>query len=491
MNLPVEIYSVASVKKIDEIAISDTGISGYSLMMRAGMAAFAAAVDAWPEAKRWQVICGSGNNAGDGYVVARLAAEQGIDVSVLALSPPGDLTGDAATACEDYVATKGVLAEFDGSLDDEADLLVDGLLGSGLSRAVEGVFASAIVAINSHKAPVLSLDMPSGIHGNSGVVMGVAVRADATVTFVGLKSGLFLNAGPDQAGRLIFSDLGIAAECREDEAPVLRRIGPGQIRPALPPRHRSAHKGDFGQVLVVGGGPGMPGAARICAEAALRSGAGLVRVATHTSHAASISSGCPELMCLGVGSAKDLGRLIKQATVIAIGPGLGIGAWAKKLFTAVVACDLPVVVDADALNLLAGTNHHRDDWILTPHPGEAARLLGSTPREVQDDRLAALSAIQARYGGTVILKGSSTLISSQNESPWLCCAGNPGMASPGMGDALTGIVAALRGQGLSQELAAVVATQVHAQAGDAAAKAGERGLVVTDLIAKIRSQVNP
>jgi len=469
----------------------DPGIGKYTLMLRAGRAVFATVVNAWPNARRWQVICGGGNNAGDAYVVALLAAEQGIEVSVVALSPVKDLSGDAATAYSDFVAQGGVAETFDGSLDAQADLLIDGLLGNGLAREVAGEFAAAVLAMNVHSAAVVSLDIPSGIHGDSGAIMGVAVQAAMTVTFVGLKSGLFLDAGPDHAGELVFFDLDLADEHCSAEEPVLRRIDSDVTRKVLPPRQRNAHKGDFGHVLVVGGGPGMPGAARICAESALRSGAGLVSVATHASHTASISAGRPELMCHAVESANDLVELLAQADVVAIGPGLGTDSWAKTLFTAVLERDLPMVVDADALNLLAGAVQQRDNWILTPHPGEAGRMLGTTTQKVQADRCAALASIEDRYGGTVVLKGSGTLVSSQDGSPWLCCAGNPGMASPGMGDALTGIVAALLGQGLSQEQAAVVGTQIHAAAGDAAGEAGERGMIVSDLMAQIRRQVNP
>ncbi len=469
----------------------DPRIGEYTLMLRAGRAAFATAVKTWPDARRWQVICGSGNNAGDAFVIAMLAAEQGIEVSVVAMSPVEDLSGDAATAYADFVAQGGVAEAFDGSLDEQADLLIDGLLGNGLTREVAGKFAAMISAMNVHSAPVMSLDIPSGIHGDSGAIMGVAVRAAMTVTFVGLKSGLFLDAGPDHVGELVFFDLEMADEYRNAEEPALRRIDNDVIRTALPPRQRNAHKGDFGHILVIGGGQGMPGAARICAESALRSGAGLVSVATHAAHAASIVAGRPELMCHAVESANDLVALLERANAIAIGPGLGTDAWAKTLFAAAFECDLPMVVDADALNLLAGNDQQRDNWILTPHPGEAARLLGTTTQKVQADRSAALAAIQERYGGTVVLKGSGTLVSSQDGSPWLCCAGNPGMASPGMGDALTGVIAALLGQGLSQQQAAVAGTQIHATAGDAAVKTGERGMLVSDLMAQIRCQVNP
>lgn len=491
MNLPAEIYSVASVRNIDQVAINDAGIGGHTLMTRAGKAGLEAIIAGFPDARRWQVICGSGNNGGDGYVLARLAAEQGFAVSVLAMSSPEQLAGDAATAYMDFAAQGGAVAEYEGVLDDGADLLIDGLFGSGLDRDVEGRYAEVIAQVNQSNAPVVALDIPSGLHGDSGAVMGAAVNADLTITFVGLKSGLYLDAGPGLAGRIVFDDLEIPPECRVGETPILRRIDDQVVGKALPRRKRSAHKGNFGHVLIVGGGQGMPGAVRLCGEAALRTGAGLVSIATHPEHSDFIPATRPELMCHGVEKPEDLAPLLDKATTIAVGPGLGDSEWSKALFDAVIATEVPIVADADALNLMIDLDLSRDDWILTPHPGEAARLLGSSALEVQADRCAALAGIREKYGGIIVLKGSGTLVSSEKGQPWLCSAGNPGMASPGMGDALTGIIAALHAQKLSAELAAVVGVQIHASAGDRAAEAGERGLVASDLIAEIRHWVNP
>ncbi len=490
MRLPTEIYAVADVRKIDQAAITDAGISGYALMTRAAQAALDAARAEFPDAKRWQIICGSGNNGGDGYVLARLAALQGIGVSVLTLADPETLSGDAATACVDFAAEGGVLANFDGALDDEAELLVDALLGSGIERDVAGQYAAVVAAMNAHPAPVLALDIVSGLNADSGAVMGCAVRANLTVTFVGLKGGLFLDAGPEHTGHLHFAGLDIPDECYAGKFAKMRRIGSNLVRSALPPRKRNAHKGDFGHVLVVGGGPGMPGAARLCGEAALRSGAGLVSIATHPSHAAMIAANRPELMCLGVDKAIDLEPMLERATVIALGPGLGMDDWSQALFDAVLQSELPLVIDADALTLLAATDAHRNDWVLTPHPGEAARLLDTTNSDIQADRSGALAKLRQKYGGTVVLKGSGSLVSSHEGPDWLCTAGNPGMASPGMGDVLTGIVVAMRAQGLAPEQAALVAVEIHAQAGDAAAVAGQRGLLASDLLQEIRVWVN-
>ncbi len=489
--LPIEIYSVATVREIDRTAIEDEGIPGYTLMTRAGAAAVRAARERFPEATRWQVVCGAGNNAGDGYVVARLAAQEGIVVSVVALVDPESLTGDAATAYGDFAAEGGIVMPWEGELDGEAALLVDALLGSGLERDVSGEFAKAVAAINAHPANVMALDIPTGVHGDSGDVMGAAVAADLTVTFVGLKVGLFAAEGAELSGTVVFDGLEVPEHCRPHGEALCRRISGRVLRRCLKRRPRSAHKGDFGHVLIIGGGEGMPGAVRLAGEAALRAGAGLVSIATHPSHATVIVGSRPELMSHAIEDAASLGPLLERATAVAFGPGLGTSDWARQLYSAVGDLELPCVWDADALNLLAETPAVSDRRIITPHPGEAGRLLGEPTGTVQGDRRAALAALQEKYGGVVVLKGANTLVTSKKKVPWLCTAGNPGMASPGMGDVLTGIIAALLAQGLGKEASAVVGVEVHARAGDRAARAGERGTIASDLIAELRRIVNP
>lgn len=489
--LPTEIYSVASVREFDRVAIEDQGVPGYTLMTRAGKAAVEEARAKFPSARRWQVLCGAGNNGGDGYVVARLAAEQGIQVSVVALVEPDRLQGDAAIAFGDFAAAGGTVVPWPNGLDADADLLVDGLLGSGLERVVEGDFAACVAAVNQHPAPVMALDIPTGLHGDTGVVMACAVQADVTVTFVGLKTGLFTNEGPEHCGELRFAGLDIPSEWLTGRPPEYRLIGDELVSGALPRRVRAAHKGHFGHVLVVGGGAGMPGAVRLCGEAALRSGAGLVSVATDPGHAAMIVTSRPELMPHGIDSASDLQPLLERADVLAVGPGLGRSDWAGALVARLRDDDRPSVWDADALNWLAQAPARSARRVITPHPGEAATLLDCTVAEVQADRPEAARALQARYGGVAVLKGSGTLVTGGEGPPWLCAAGNPGMASAGMGDVLTGIIAGLMAQGLEPETAAAAGVYVHARAGDRAASRGERGLLASDLFAELRGLVNP
>ena len=479
------------MREIDRTAIEDEGIPGYTLMTRAGAAAVRAARERFPKETRWQVVCGAGNNAGDGYVVARLAAQDGIVVSVLALVDPESLTGDAATAYGDFSAEGGIVMPWEGELDEEAGLIVDALLGSGLERDVTGEFAKAVEAMNAHPANIMALDIPTGVHGDTGQVMGVAVKASLTVTFVGLKAGLFAGEGAELSGAIEFDGLEVPEHCRPHAEAMARRISGRVLRRCLKRRARSAHKGDFGHVLIIGGGAGMPGAVRLAGEAALRTGAGLVSVATHPSHAAVIVGSRPELMSHGIEDVDSLAPLLERATAVAFGPGLGTSEWARQLYDAASELDLPCVWDADALNLLAETPAKNERRIITPHPGEAARLLDGDTAGVQADRRTALQGLQDKYGGVVVLKGANTLVTSKKKVPWLCTSGNPGMASPGMGDVLTGIVAALLAQGLGKEASAVVGVEAHARAGDRAARSGERGTIASDLIAELRHVVNP
>ncbi|MGI9222670.1 MAG: NAD(P)H-hydrate dehydratase [Woeseiaceae bacterium] len=489
-SLPVEIYSVAAVREIDRTAIEEKGIPGYTLMGRAAAFAVATTVATFPDARRWQIFCGAGNNAGDGYVAARLARAEGIEVSVQALVDPSRLSGDAVQAYNDYVAVGGEVTAWRGKVDPHADLYVDALLGSGLDRELAGDFAAAVAALNRADSPVVALDISTGLHGDTGLALGDAVRADLTVTFVGLKQGQFLGRGSECRGLLRFSDLDIPGDCYADKPVEMRRIQADQPADLLPRRDRNAHKGDFGHVLIIGGGRGMPGAAVLCGEAALRTGAGRVSVATDPSHAASVVNDRPELMARGVSDPSELETLFENCSVLAVGPGLGQTEWARAIMAAVQQQSMPAVWDADALNWLAenpGVAEHR---IITPHPGEAATLLGESTAAIQADRRGAVAALQSRYGGVAVLKGAGSLVKGPTSDTWISTSGNPGMAAPGMGDVLTGIIAALLGQGLSLLDAATAGVEIHAQVGDIASQQGERGMLASDVLAELRGVVN-
>ncbi len=491
--LPEALYTAAQVRDLDRRAIEGHGICGATLMARAGAAAFAVLAVRYPRARRLAVVCGPGNNGGDGYVLARLAREAGLEVRVGAVGALPASDGDAGKARAACERSGVMIAPFDPAMLASAEVVVDALLGTGLAREVGGEFRAAIEAINAARRPVLALDVPSGLDADTGAVRGVAVRAAHTLTFVGLKAGLFTGRGREMSGEILFDDLGVPPAVYEGLVPAARRITEAGLRGSIRVRARDAHKGVCGHVLVVGGGPGMPGAARLAGQAACRAGAGLVSLAVHPSHAACLPAGAPELLAFGVAQAEELAPLAARADVIALGPGLGQSGWARALFQAALRTGKPLVVDADALNLLAGEPLRADDWILTPHPGEAGRLLGIGAERVQADRFAAVREIAHGYGGVCVLKGSGTLIAAAGDEPVdLCDRGNPGMASGGMGDVLTGVIAALRAQGLGARTAARAAVWLHAMAADEAAAAGggEIGLAASDLLAGLRKWVN-
>jgi NAD(P)H-hydrate epimerase len=334
------------------------------------------------------------------------------------------------------------------------------------------------------------------VDADTGAVHGAAVRADLTLSFVGFKSGLFLGAGPAQAGTVLLDDLGVVAPARAEFAPLMRRIDASELGQALPRRARDSHKGESGRVLVVGGGPGMPGAARLAGEAALRVGAGLVSVAGAPENLLAVTATRPELIYLPTSADAALEDALRAADVVAVGPGLGTSEWAQRLWSEVMrVAPARVVLDADALNLLARAPAKLPaQWVITPHPGEAGRLLGSDARAVQADRLGAVRELHARFGATAVLKGAGTLVAcAAGDAPglYICERGNPGMATAGMGDVLTGVIAGLTAQLRDAALAARLGVLVHALAGDSAAQGGQRGLIASDVIGELRGWANP
>jgi NAD(P)H-hydrate epimerase len=494
---PRAIYSSEQVRGLDRRAIENLGIDAFELMQRAAGESLRFLRRRWPEARSLLIYCGAGNNGGDGYALAALATRAGLDVRVIALAEASALRGAAAQAFELARQARVPVQRFASSLVPgfEPDLVVDALLGTGLKRIVEAEIAAAVAAINASECPVLALDIPTGLDSDTGEVHGVAVRADATVTFVGLKAGLYLGAGPDHRGELASAALDLPDSNSAGVAPVLRRCAAADVACLLRPRSRTSHKGLNGRVLIVGGATGMGGAARLAAEAALRAGAGLVHAAVATESVAAVMAGRPEIQCRGIDSPDDIADLMDVADVIVVGPGLGRERWGARLAAAVLPAAKPLVVDADALNFLALHPHRRHDWVLTPHAGEAGRLLQKTAAGVQSARARAVLELAQRFGGIAVLKGACSLIAQADETaadcPSVCDYGNPGMATAGMGDVLAGVIAALIAQlGFSRQ-SVEAAVVVHALAGDDAARDGERGLMAADLFPHIRRRVNP
>ncbi|WP_455222893.1 NAD(P)H-hydrate dehydratase [Kaarinaea lacus] len=496
MNLPIQLYRAEQVRALDSTAIEQFNIPGIQLMENAGAATFAALRKRWPKAQRIAVFCGAGNNGGDGYVIARLAHEQGLKAVVYMLADAARLKGDARLAYEKLQKASVPVHHFDGRISEPCDVIVDALLGTGLSGAVKDQWRASIEVINHAKSTnqcrIVAVDIPSGLQADTGSVLGVAINADLTVTFIGVKQGLLTGQGPDHCGELLFDDLGVDAGVYEAVEPAAQRVTHDNVAKLLPPRIRCAHKGNHGHVLVIGGNKGMVGAVRMAAEAALRSGAGLVSVATRPEHVAAVVSARPEIMCHGVDHKAQLKHLLDKASCIAVGPGLGQDHWSQDLLSAVLETTTPLVLDADALNLLAREPLARNNWILTPHPAEAGRLLQQSTAQIQQDRFTAVSELQSRYGGIVVLKGCGTLVRNEKGNIALCDAGNPGMAVAGMGDVLTGILAGLIAQTSNLHDSAKAAVYIHATAADLASiDHGERGLLATDLLPYIRYLVNP
>jgi len=489
-TLPTALYSNEQIREIERIAIQDLKIGAYTLMERAGNGAFIALKQRWQPGSRVVIFCGKGNNGGDGYVVARLAKEQGYPVTVYYI---GDLDGlkgaalEAMNAAQEYGVT---IQPYDKSIKIQADVIVDGLLGTGLKDAVRGKFVTAIEQINDHPAPVLALDVPSGIDVDTGHVLGVAVKAAMTITFIGLKQGLFTGQSPDYTGEIRCESLEVPAAAFAKVKASVRRLLKEACLSLLPPRPPTAHKGSFGHVLVIGGDHGMAGAVMMAALAAARVGAGLVTVATRPEHVNSVNAFSPVLMCHPITQGNAIEPLLEKATTIVVGPGLGRSTWGRQLWQLAVDANLPMVVDADGLQLLAGLKQQSNQWILTPHPGEGAQLLAMDTQTIQRDRFAAAITIQQRYGGVCVLKGCGTIIQgspdNDENATWLCTAGNPGMASGGMGDILSGVIGGLLAQGMAPLTAARVGTYLHAYSADMAAENGQRGLLATDLLPYLR-----
>jgi NAD(P)H-hydrate epimerase len=484
------LYTAAQTRALDHCAIHDHGIPGITLMSRAADAAFRCLLETWPQPQRLQVFCGTGNNGGDGFLIADLAHKRGIEVVVVQVGDPGNITGDALLARQ-QAHTNGVrIVAFGEQALVSEGVIVDALLGTGLGGDVRGSYTDAIAAINACGAAVLAVDIPSGLCSDTGRVLGSAVHADLTVTFIGLKRGLFTLHAPEHTGAVRFSDLAVPADIYAAVPVNCLRLELEPLLARLPARPATAHKGLYGTVLVVGGDYGMAGAAALAAEAALRCGAGLVQVATRPQHVTALVARTPEAMPRGISNASEFAPLLDTADVLVAGPGLGQSPWSIELLQRALASGKPLVLDADGLNLLAngalGEIGRRDNWVLTPHPGEAARLLSCATTQVQEDRFAAVSALQARYGGVVILKGNGSLV-SDGESVLLSDYGNPGMASGGMGDVLSGVIGALLAQHLPAVEAVALAVCLHGAAADIAAREGQRGLAASDLIPHMRA----
>ncbi len=485
--LPLALYRAQDVKKLDNLAMSQW-LSGYALMCRAGLAAWQVIQTYWPQATAMTVFCGHGNNGGDGYVLARLAHEQGLLVRVYNVTPLSESTPEAEQARQDWLKVGEVTLYLGQPL--EGDLIVDALLGTGARAPLAVPISQAILQINQSRLPVLAIDLPSGLHADTGANLGALVKANMTLTFIGLKVGLFLHEATEYVGKLLFASLDIPEALYSQVKPCAWRLVHSQAMSALQPRARNAHKGDFGHVVVIGAGVmGYCGAPLLASDAAMRVGAGLVSAIVAPESLPLLARAPRELMCYTPKKAKDCTALLARASVLVVGPGLAQNAWGKHFFQVALASDKPLVVDADALNWLAQYPQKSDHWVLTPHPGEAAKLLKQTIPEVQQDRLQTATLLQQRYGGVVVLKGAGTIIVSKDDIV-VHPGGFPALATAGTGDVLAGVIGGLLAQKLSLMQAALLGVSVHAQAALIEQSYGERGMIASDLLLHIRSLLN-
>ena len=476
----------SEVRAFDRRAIDEFAIPGIRLMHRAGRASFDALRARWPGARSLTIVCGSGNNAGDGYIVAGCAKDAGFEVQLVQVAEPGKLVGDAAAACRFAQSRLGADVEQTEDWRVDGDVVVDALLGTGARGEVRPSYQAAIDTINAAGKPVVAIDVPSGVDADSGGLLTTRpVRADMTVTFVAAKLGLVTGDAVDYVGEVRFDDLEVP-EAVYDRPGV--RVLDGTGLEGLV-RRSGAHKGDFGRLLVIGGETDMGGAVLLAGEAALRTGAGLVNIATRGVNRAAILARRPELMVREVDAPEDMADLLQRASAIAIGPGLGRGEWGQRLIASAVAAGKPLLVDADGLNIVADTGLALPPaTVITPHPGEAGRLLGEDAAWVQSRRPQAARMLSDKLSPDLVavLKGAGTLIARAGKVVSICVDGNPGMATAGSGDVLTGIVGALLARGLEPIAAAELGIWLHARAGDEANANRVASLIASDLLDALR-----
>jgi len=486
LHLPDNLYTVDSIIKLEQIAIHQLDIPAYELMQRAGEAVFKTILSKFPECHKILILCGAGNNAGDGYVVASLAKQAGLDVTVVSLIEPTTLKGAAIQAYEQW-SNLGENESADLSLINSSDLIVDALLGTGLTRDISPEWQEWIRYVNQSSKIVVSVDVPSGLYADTGTIAGECINADHTVSFIGLKQGMFTSQANDVCGEISLDDLALDAAIFSQVNSDARLIQQVDYT-LLPKRASSSHKGRFGHVLIVGGNRSMPGAIILAAKAALRTGAGLLTIVTVSENLQAISSAVPEAMIKACAESDVIkifnDELSDSVTHVAVGMGLAQDDWSLAVLKQCLALEKPVLLDADALNLMAKNDLHiNSSAVITPHPGEAARLLHDV--DIQCDRFEAIKRLHKlldnEESGVVILKGSGSLI-FDGRTLKVCALGNAAMAAPGMGDVLSGISIALMAQLNDISNAAELAVCLHSAVADKLTAGRTRGLLASDII---------
>lgn len=490
-DLPRALYSAEAVKQLDLLVI-EQGLPGYDLMRRAAEAAEKLIQVEWPNVRHVAIFCGAGNNGGDGYALAKRLHQKGIKVTVLAIDDAKPTTETAQLAYNDFKATSLSLAPIQSTTsclaEESVDLIVDAMLGIGIRPPLKANVESIIQAINQSQKPVLAIDVPSGINANTGEVIGHAVIADVTLTYIGVKLGLCMGSALDHIGRLAYHDLQVPKDIFQQVKPLASRVVYPDVLKALPKQKMTQHKGLNGHVAVLGAGAIQhSGAVCLAGEAALRVGAGLVSAYVSPNSLSLMARAPAELMCHALDGFAQLEPHLEQLNALVIGPGLSKNDWAKALFAQIKNLSLPIVVDADALNLLADSPSQNQQWILTPHPKEAARLLSTTVAECEKDRRETVLKLQAKFGGIIVLKGASTLVTDATHSIHLIEGRVPALAVGGTGDVLAGMIGGLLAQGVSALNAAIVAVSAHREAGWLEQSFGRRGMLASELFPHIRT----
>jgi hydroxyethylthiazole kinase-like uncharacterized protein yjeF len=514
----VKLLSAAQSRELDRLSQEKYGVASYALMTRAGEAVAAAALRRWPHARRdgVLVVAGKGNNGGDGMVAARALLAEHVPVRAVLLASASDLKGDAARAHSEFVEAGGTVieaagpADLDAAMGVRAGVIVDAIFGTGLNAEVRGLARLATDAINRAAeagAHVVAVDIASGVNSDTGALMGAAVRAALTVTFGFAKFGHVSYPGAEFCGELEIAEIGFAPAAIGEVAPRGRLLEAAEMRPLVAPRPRDSHKGDYGHVMVIAGSRGKSGAAILAARGALRMGAGLVTAAIPESIAAIVAAGQAEMMTEPVADRDGhfdgqhapgvLAKLVEGKDALVVGPGIGQSDDTRALLEWLIAEGAgprrPMLIDADGLNVVAqagaaALRRARGPLVLTPHPGEAARLLGTTTAAINADRISAARRLAELSGAGVLLKGARTVIAGAGGEIYVNGSGNPGMATPGMGDVLSGIIGALLGQGMVPLDALAFGAFIHGWAADRlAARVGPLGYLAGDLAAELPS----
>jgi ADP-dependent NAD(P)H-hydrate dehydratase / NAD(P)H-hydrate epimerase len=511
----MKLLNAAESRQVDLLSQQKYGVESYGLMTRAGEAVAEEIAARWSSSgalgQGVLMVAGKGNNGGDGMVAARRLKQLGVGVRAVLLSSAAALKGDAAKACADFSAAGGKVEQVEDepalrrAMASKTALVVDAIFGTGLNAAIQGLPALAIDLIDRHGAPVVAVDIASGVNSDTGAIMGAAVRASLSVTFGFAKLGHVSYPGAANCGDLKIVDIGFPAAALADVAPKGRYLEAEDVRPLIRHRTANSHKGNFGHPLIIAGGLGKSGAALLSSRAALRTGSGLVTAAIPRCVAAVVAGGQAELMTepmpdagghfAATATIERLRELIERKTALVFGPGVEANSDTRELLRFLIregaSAERPLLIDADGLNTLAEMKPEQarkaqGPIVMTPHPGEMARLLAQDTRAVNADRIGAARRLCELTGGYCLLKGNRTVIAGPDGSIYVNSTGNPGMATPGMGDALSGILGSMLGQGMAPLDAMALGVFIHGAAADRlAASLGPVGYIAGDLIAEL------